>query len=937
MKMGRGAGRALLIALVVVLAAHATPASAAPKSYLVMACQRPASWSDLLTPITSQFRIFYIFDAIKGIALQIDSVFVPALKLLPGVAVIEDKLYQVKTTHSWGFLGLEGSYGEPVDVWKNVANFGEGVIIANVDTGVSPISASFRDDGTLPKPANWTGGCQQGYSGCNNKLIGARVFNEGIKLLSDTGLNDTEVNSPWDYEGHGSHTLSTAGGGFVPNVGALGHGMGTAKGGSPRAHAASYKACFKEGCSGLDILRAILTAVEDGVHVLSLSVGSPASDYATDTIAIGTAYAVTQLVVVVAAGGNDGPAAGSISNVAPWMLTVGASTMDRIFPADVVIGAKTITGQSLSSSTDQPCAMISGEKANAAGQSAANSSLCVPGSLDPAKVRGKIVVCTRGSNGRVAKGEVVKDAGGVGMVLCNAAASGDDVSADPHIIPAAHCSYSQCIDIFKYLQSDASPVGEIKTRDAEVGVKPSPVMAAFSSRGPNTITPQILKPDIIAPGVNVIAAYSQEVSPTGLASDSRPVAYMVESGTSMSCPHVAGIAGLLRAKYPKWNPNMVYSAIMTTANRGGNDGVGIRDETGRAATPFSYGSGHVNPARALDPGLVYDTTTHDYLNFICSMRPTNTQGLLPVSLPLPLEELWTVLNCVFHGTDSNPFKCSKDDNHPEDLNYPSISAPCLPSSGSFTVKRRVRNVGGGAVSYTVSITQPPGVTVTVNPSTLSFDGENPDVEKHFKDPEGILAPPQPGHISRLEFRRRLDSDADARAAFDLQVKEEQERRRKEREARVIPETDAGLVEFFLDTDAREIEIEIGRLRPRLNKGFFDHIQREIAQIKFAVTRTAANEDRLIELEAMQKVIGEGVEAYDKLQNDLVTAKERLTNILQSKDRKKTLLDMVERNELNMSILTLLDENIASAKTSNQEEAVAFMEDVRSSMLKYITV
>ncbi|VAH24869.1 unnamed protein product [Triticum turgidum subsp. durum] len=610
------------------------------------------------------------------------------------MAVIEDKLYQVKTTHSWGFLGLEGSYGEE---------------------GVSPISASFRDDGTLPKPANWTGGCQQGYSGCNNKLIGARVFNEGIKLLSDTGLNDTEVNSPWDYEGHGSHTLSTAGGGFVPNVGALGHGMGTTKGGSPRAHVASYKACFKEGCSSLDILRAILTAVEDGVHVLSLSVGSHASDYATDTIAIGTAYAVTQLVVVVAAGGNDGPPAGSISNVAPWMLTVGASTMDRIFPADVVIGAKTITGQSLSSSTDQPYAMISGEKANAAGQSAANSSLCMPGSLDPAKVRGKIVVCTRGSNGRVAKGEVVKDAGGVGMVLCNAAASGDDVSADPHIIPAAHCSYSQCIDIFKYLQ-------EIKTRDAEVGVKPSPVMAAFSSRGPNTITPRILKPDIIAPGVNVIAAYSQEVSPTGLASDSRRVAYMVESVTSMSCPHVAGIAGLLRAKHPKWNPNMVYSAIMTT----------VRDETSRAATPFSYGSGHMNPARALDPGLVYDTTTHDYLNFICSMRPTNTQGLLPVSLPLPLEELWTVLSCVFRGTDSNPFKCSKDDNHPKDLNYPSISAPCLPSSGSFTVKRRVRNVGGGAASYTVSITQPPGVMVTVNPSTLSFDGENPEEEKHFK-------------------------------------------------------------------------------------------------------------------------------------------------------------------------------------------------------------
>lgn len=82
-------------------------------------------------------------------------------------------------------------------------------------------------------------------------------------------------------------------------------------------------------------------------------------------------------------------------------------------------------------------------------------ALCLPDSLDPEKVRGKIVVCTRGSNGRVAKGEVVKDAGGAGMVLCNDAASGDDVIADAHIIPAAHCSYSQCIEIFNYLQSDA--------------------------------------------------------------------------------------------------------------------------------------------------------------------------------------------------------------------------------------------------------------------------------------------------------------------------------------------------------------------------------------------------------------------------------------------------------------------------------------------------
>ncbi|XP_044969140.1 subtilisin-like protease SBT5.4 [Hordeum vulgare subsp. vulgare] len=739
--MGRGAGRALplLLAVALLLAVHTTPASALTKSYLVMASQRPASWSALLTPITSQFRIFYTFEQINGIGLQINIDFVPALKLLPGVLVIQDKLREVQTTHSWRFLGLEGSDGRPINEWENVANFGEGVIIANVDTGVSPTSASFRDDGSLPKPSRWNGGCQ-GYSGCNNKLIGARLFNEGMKAMSaEEGgvnrqqLNETDLNSPWDFVGHGTHTLSTAGGNLVPGVGAFGRGTGTAKGGSPRAHVASYKACFEAGCSDLDILMAILTAVADGVHVLSLSLGAPAADYVSDVMAIGTAYAVTQLVVVVAAAGNSGPAAGSVSNVAPWMLTVGASTMDRIFPADIVIGAKTITGQSLSNSTlpaNQPIAMISGENANAAGQSVASSVSCLPGSLDPAKVAGKIVVCT-GSRGRGAKGQVVKQAGGVGMVLCNDAASGASIITDPHIVPTAHCSYSQCQEIFNYLQSTGSPSGYIKTRDAEVGVKPSPMMAAFSSRGPNTITPQILKPDITAPGVGVIAAVSEEVSPTGLLSDGRRVPYGVMTGTSMACPHVAGIAGLLRARYPKWNPNMIYSAIMTTASRGANDYNAIRDETGGAATPFSYGSGHVNPARALDPGLVYDTTTHDYANFICSMKPTNTHGQLPVSLPLPLEELSTLLIGMFDGTDSNPFECSKGINRPEDLNYPSISVACLPRSGSaVTVKRRVKNVGGGAVTYRVSVTQPAGVKVSVNPNTLSFSGKIEE-EKHF--------------------------------------------------------------------------------------------------------------------------------------------------------------------------------------------------------------
>ncbi|XP_020083823.1 uncharacterized protein LOC109707142 [Ananas comosus] len=205
------------------------------------------------------------------------------------------------------------------------------------------------------------------------------------------------------------------------------------------------------------------------------------------------------------------------------------------------------------------------------------------------------------------------------------------------------------------------------------------------------------------------------------------------------------------------------------------------------------------------------------------------------------------------------------------------------------------------------------------------------------DPEGILGPPRGGHIARLEIRRRLERDADAREEIQRRAREERLRRRESREARVVPETEEGLVEYLLDTEAREIEIEIARLRLRLNKEFFDHLQREVGQLRFALNRTKEMDERLIELEAMQKVLLEGTEAYDKMQEDLVSAKERLMKILQSKDRKATLLEMVERNELNRSVLALLDENIANALNNDQEEAAAFMENVRSTIVKYITV
>ena len=178
-----------------------------------------------------------------------------------------------------------------------------------------------------------------------SKLIGARFFSAGLQaelwLAGDRGKlpSQEDLSSPRDYVGHGAHTLSTAGGSHVRGAGAFGHGTGTAAGGAPRARVAAYKACYAAGCSDVDVLAAVLAAVADGVHVLSLSLGADeASDYLSDPIAIGTFFAVQSGVAVVCSAGNSGPQPGTVTNVAPWMFTVGASTMDRDFPAYVTFG-----------------------------------------------------------------------------------------------------------------------------------------------------------------------------------------------------------------------------------------------------------------------------------------------------------------------------------------------------------------------------------------------------------------------------------------------------------------------------------------------------------------------------------------------------------------------------------------------------------------------
>nr|GME01843.1 subtilisin-like protease SBT5.3 [Ipomoea batatas] len=546
-------------------------------------------------------------------------------------------------------------------------------------------------------------------------MIGARYFNKGYSSVVGT-LNSSSFFTPRDVNGHGSHTLSTAGGNFVAGANVFGLGNGTAKGGSPKARVAAYKVCWSEGCTDADILAGFDRAIEDGVDVLSVSLAADQHrQYFEDSLAIGSFHAVKNGIVVVASAGNYGPASGSVVNVAPWLITVGANTMDRQFQSNVVLGNnKHYTGESaapLKLPTGKFYPLLSAASARTkinASISSQDALLCKPGTLDPIKVKGKILVCLRGKIDEIEKSHQAALAGAVGMVLANHNETFDyiNIEAQPYLLPATHVTYRDGLAIFDYINKTRNPVAHITHTNTLLGVKPSPAITPFSSRGPNTINPDILKPDISAPGVNVIAAFTEATGPSHKDYDKRIVSFNILSGTSMSCPHVTGIVGLLKTLYPSWSPAAIRSAIMTTATVRANSGKTITDDkTREEATPFAYGAGHINPNRAADPGLVYDLKLTDYVNFICAQGYNETDITRVLGTPY---------KCPHHITLST-------------FNYPSIAIPHL--KGTATVTRTLKNVGSPA-TYTASVRSPVGFSVTVNPKILKF--EKVGEEKSFK-------------------------------------------------------------------------------------------------------------------------------------------------------------------------------------------------------------
>ncbi|KAJ7964649.1 Subtilisin-like protease [Quillaja saponaria] len=694
--------------------------------------------------------IFYSYTKhINGFAATLEEQVAAEIAKHPKVvSVFLNKGRKLHTTRSWEFMGLEhGGITLPNSIWEK-ARYGEDTIIGNLDTGVWPQSKSFSEESLGPIPSKWKGICQNdndpGFQ-CNRKLIGARYFNKGYASVAGP-LNST-FETPRDNEGHGSHTLSTAGGNIVAGASVFGLGYGTAKGGSPKARVAAYKVCWPpingSECYDADIMAGFDMAIHDGVDVLSVSLGGDSTSIFNDSVSIGSFHAVKHGIVVVCSAGNSGPTDGSVENAAPWEITVGASTMDREFPSTVILGNKMqYKGQSLSPTALQHkfYPLISSANVKAASASVEDALLCKNGTLDPIQVKGKILVCLRGENARVDKGEQALLVGAVGMVLANSELNGNEIIADPHLLPASQINFTDGVAVFSYINSTKYPKAYITRPTTKLGMKPAPFMAAFSSKGPSTIIPEILKPDITAPGVSIIAAYTEAQGPTNQEFDQRRVEFNSVSGTSMSCPHVSGVVGLLKTVHPTWSPAAIKSAIMTSAMTHDNREEPLFNASYIRATPFSYGAGHIRPNSAMDPGLVYDLTVNNYLDFICSLGYNQTQISLFAEGPYRCHENISLTN----------------------LNYPSITVPKL--SGSITVERTLKNVGSPA-TYRARVQKPTGISVFVTPKSLKFSkvGE----EKSFKV---TLKVKQAKAVKNYVFGRLIWSDGKHNVRSPIVVK-----------------------------------------------------------------------------------------------------------------------------------------------------------------------
>ncbi|MBO1256290.1 S8 family serine peptidase [Alteromonas sp. 5E99-2] len=652
-------------------------------------------------------------------------------------AVYKDELQKPQTANTPAFLGLTGPNGQHTLGLK-----GEDVIIGVLDSGIWPENPAFSEDSSVaelaygPAPESWAGECNVGSVGsfvnesgvevyndetapvdefeCNNKLIGARYFGSAFSSSLEIQFGLGEFASPRDADGHGSHTTSTAGGNEGITAVLSGTEVGTISGIAPRARLATYKVCWnadyvnpdgddEAGCFFGDSMAAIDQAVVDGVDVLNYSIGN--SQAINSPVYNASLAAAEAGVLFAGSAGNSGPTADTVSNIAPWIATVAASTYDGesvLIGSELEVSAGDLPTSGLFSipgaiTTDIPEAGFSGDLGLAEPLEA-----CDPLTSD---LTGQIALIARGTCAFSTKILNAQAAGAVGVVVYSddrpAIAMGGDATGIT--VPGVMVGNSDGLELVSTLSEVSTLVNMttdgISMPTTEVGN----IMANFSSRGVNTQTGDILKPDITAPGVRILAGNTPDQLDTGTHTDGELFQYL--QGTSMSSPHIAGMAALLVGQHPNWSPAAIKSALMTSARQDI-----VKEDGFTQADPFDFGAGHADPVSAMNPGLVYEANFGDYLGFLCGQNEEN----LVLSLQGSGDDAASCDELSERGfaTDASQ------------LNYPSIAIAEL--EGTETIFRTVTDVSGDGGVYDVIVEAPLGIDVTV----ATFDSEGNETDSN---------------------------------------------------------------------------------------------------------------------------------------------------------------------------------------------------------------
>jgi subtilisin family serine protease len=635
--------------------------------------------------------------ALAGFSALLTAAEAEKLRTQKGViAVIRDELRQLHTDRSPDFLGLTDTGGA-----YDSGFTGEGVVVGIIDTGIWPEHPSFADDGTFIDPG-LSIPCEFGDTAhnpddaefdCNNKLIGAR----DMRSLYNALIGPELYNSARDADGHGSHTAGTAAGNADVSAEIFDIPRGTISGLAPRAHVVAYKGCGDQGCFGGDLADAIDQAVADGVDVINYSIGS-ATPGLTGIDDISFLFAADAGVFVATSNGNSGPGASTVGSPAsvPWITSVGASHHDRMFQGSVELGnGDEYFGASVTHGLDTAELVDGAELKN---------ETCDPDVKFKPKPKDKIVLC-KGAVQRAAKSRAVLEQGGVGVIVYNDFPH-QTLPSDNHYLPAVHVSNGDGLAIKDYIASTkpGSGGGKGLGKKAEAAINQGVAvdrdvhsyMAYFSSRGPvgSPASADIIKPDVTAPGVQILAANSPAPG-----FDVGGELFQAIQGTSMSSPHAAGLFALLKQAHPEWSPAAAKSAMMTTARQD----VFKEDQT-TPADPFDMGAGHVNPGgptvapnSMFNPGIVYDAGLVEYLGFLCDAAP----------------DIFTDPEATCTSLAGSGIPTTT-----ENLNYPSIGVSEV--AGTKTITRTVTNVSGSTLDLAANVEAPDGYDVTVTPSSLTI-------------------------------------------------------------------------------------------------------------------------------------------------------------------------------------------------------------------------